>query len=169
MGSDSPSSSSSGKAGFSVGDPVTLVEFRRKGTIVAGPNQKGEYQVQCGALAIWVLAAKLALADASLSIEKPKEAVKKRKKSEKVVATQTRIRLDLHGMNRDEAIRKLESTLDLAMRSEGARGESVCIELIHGLGKGTIRDAVQKYLSQSKVISSFRPDVQNPGVTWVYL
>lgn len=156
------------KTSFSVGDSVLIVQFKRKGRIVAGPNQKGEFQVDCGGLPLWISAEKLALSDATPQKTAVKSSTKRRRKEVTSVGSST-LRLDLHGMRKDQALEKLEEMIDRAMRSEGARGESVCIELIHGLGTGTLRDAVWRYLKDCRVVSSFRQDSKNPGVTWIYL
>ena len=34
---------------------------------------------------------------------------------------------------------------------------------------GAVKAAVTEYLARSRAISSYREDVKNPGVTWVYL
>ena len=150
---------------FSIGDTVLVVQLRRRGTIAEGPNQRGELLVSFGALSAWIDPKKLAPSVAEAEPKKKAKDVVRRSAKQAAAREEHRIlRIDLHGMTREEALRLLEETLDRALRGEGA-----CLEVIHGLGKGTLRDAVNGYLRKSKVVKEYRPDTKNPGVTWVYL
>ncbi len=65
--------------------------------------------------------------------------------------------VDLHGMDRDDAIR----TLDAEISHHAAIGTEV-IEIIHGRGTGALRDAVRNHLKSNKLVAYFR-DADHPG------
>jgi len=59
--------------------------------------------------------------------------------------------LDLRGMQVDEALESVEAYLDKAIISSWDE-----VRLIHGKGTGALREAIHRYLSAQKSISSFR-------------
>ena len=77
--------------------------------------------------------------------------------------------VDLRGLHVDEALGKLDAFLSEAMLT-GLRE----VRIIHGLGTGRLRAAVQEYLSNSGVVKNFRlgeagRDPGGPGVTFAEL
>ena len=72
--------------------------------------------------------------------------------------------VDLHGLTRKEAEEVLERTLDQALL-ENARA----IEVIHGIGKGVLKKAVESFFQGRKQVAGIKEDLSNPGVIWVYL
>jgi DNA mismatch repair protein MutS2 len=60
--------------------------------------------------------------------------------------------LNLIGMRTAEALRKLESFLDQAFLTNQRE-----VRIVHGIGSGALRKAVQEYLSTSSYCASFRP------------
>jgi DNA mismatch repair protein MutS2 len=80
---------------------------------------------------------------------------------------ETALEISLIGLRAREAVAALDEFLDRAVR---ARHPSV--RIIHGIGSGTLRRAVQDYLATSSYCSSYRTgEAQsgNPGVTVVEL
>jgi len=67
-------------------------------------------------------------------------------------------RCDLRGMNSEEALIKVSQDLDRGFRSKLPR-----MVLIHGLGKGILRDVVRKYLGQAPYPLTFRPGRSGEG------
>jgi len=65
--------------------------------------------------------------------------------------------VDLHGLDRIDAIREL----DAYIASEAARGTEA-IEIIHGRGSGTLRQAVRAHLASHPLIALHR-DASHPG------
>ena len=161
---------SASEKSFRPGDSVVLSQLKRRGTVAEGPNHRGEYLIACGALSLWVSPAALERVDPGKESKRAaaKEATIRRPR-ETIRGGGATITIDLHGLSREDAVRKLEDALDRALRSEGARGESISLEVVHGIGSGAVRRAVHEYLAKSKVVASYRDDVANPGVTWVYL
>ncbi len=149
---------------YAVGDAVLLTQLRRRGTITEGPNRKGEYLVAVSTLTIWVAPDKFTRA---AHVDAPKQRVQGvvRRSAGSVSADSEHrvLRIDLHGMRREEALRKLEDAVDKTLR-----GDAACIEVVHGLGKGTLKEAVHEYLRKTKAVKNYRVDTANPGVTWVY-
>ena len=84
---------------------------------------------------------------------------RKKREADKSVLT-----VDLHGMSVDQAMEALEIALDRALLNELSR-----IELIHGRGRGILREASEKYLTSSKHVKRFALDPSNEGTTWIYL
>lgn len=72
--------------------------------------------------------------------------------------------IDLHGFTSEDAIRKVIEVLDEAIQTDIER-----LEIIHGIGTGTLKKAIHKFLSESGLVAEFKSDTVNPGVTWVYL
>jgi DNA mismatch repair protein MutS2 len=72
-------------------------------------------------------------------------------------------KLDLHGMRVLEAMAAVERMIDRAIIADLDR-----LEIVHGVGTGRIMMALHKYLATLDVVSSYRLDEINPGVTWVY-
>jgi DNA mismatch repair protein MutS2 len=72
-------------------------------------------------------------------------------------------RLDLHGMTVVEAIAAVEKRID-----EAIIGDIDRLEIIHGIGTGRLMTAIHQYLTKLSVIESYKMDMVNPGVTWVY-
>lgn len=73
-------------------------------------------------------------------------------------------KLDLHGKRVAEALAEVERFIDRAIIADLDR-----LEIVHGVGTGKIMMALHKYLSTQSVVSSYKLDDYNPGVTWIYL
>lgn len=72
-------------------------------------------------------------------------------------------RLDLHGLTVAEALHALETRLNQIAVAKFDR-----LEVLHGHGTGRVKQAVHRYLSESPLVSSFKLDEFNTGVTRVY-
>lgn len=68
--------------------------------------------------------------------------------------------IDLHGMDRDSAIRRVEQFISDAL---------LCgydeVQVIHGHGAGILKEALHRYLSSLSVVSHFALLPTNTGVT----
>jgi len=67
-------------------------------------------------------------------------------------------RCDLRGMTVDETLDAVSQGLDRAFRQRVPR-----LVLIHGLGKGVLRDAVREYLGRAPYACTFRPGRRGEG------
>ena len=146
---------------FSVGRHVRLSGFSSIFEILAGPNSKGEFEVCRGAIKMWVHPSKLSLCPAKKAGDSNKSLASN---SNPPQASKRLLRLDLHGYTIEQAKEQLEVAIDKALRENIEQ-----IEIIHGKGTGVLKEFVQKYLSEQKHISQFRPDDRNPGTTWAYI
>lgn len=70
--------------------------------------------------------------------------------------------VDLHGLTVDEAITRVERTVNDALLADAAE-----LRLIHGRGGGRIRGAVHRWLRDTPAVRGFRLDPGNAGVTIV--
>ncbi|MFN8388728.1 MAG: Smr/MutS family protein [Bdellovibrionota bacterium] len=142
------------------GASVRCPLFQGVGTILEGPNNKSELLVAFGSLKLWVPASQLSPLPAA------KESKKKGrlKPSESNSGSSKAIRLDLHGLAAHDAVVELERAIDQSLLKGIAR-----IEVIHGIGEGVLKRAVEAYLSRCNHISAFKLDDRNPGTTWVFL
>jgi DNA mismatch repair protein MutS2 len=71
---------------------------------------------------------------------------------------------DLRGLKVQDAIQEAQRYLDRAIRSRHDR-----VKLIHGLGSGALKNAVQSYLASSPYCASFHPGEQHEGGAGVTL
>lgn len=146
---------------YKVGDIVVMKSFKREAAVLE-ILPGGLYRISLGNLPLTVKEEELSLA------QKPSTAQKNKKKE---VTVQSTIRqgdekenLDLHGLTVADAIEALEAKLNRAVLSNLHR-----IKVVHGLGSGRVKEGVHSYLSTSTMISAYKVDEYNPGVTWVYL
>jgi DNA mismatch repair protein MutS2 len=72
--------------------------------------------------------------------------------------------IDLHGLTPDEALDVLDGFINDALLAGHAS-----VQVIHGRGAGTLRDAVHKRLGRIAAVRHVRVDPANPGVTIVTL
>lgn len=72
--------------------------------------------------------------------------------------------LDLHGETRETAVILLNDFIRDSLKLRNYK-----IVIIHGIGKGILRDAVHKELKRNKSVVSFKMDFFNPGCTVVEL
>ncbi len=73
-------------------------------------------------------------------------------------------KIDLHGMDREYALFKVKEFIDDCYK---LKYENIII--IHGIGKGILLEAVNKYLKKDKRVLEYKLDFMNPGCTLVCL
>lgn len=137
---------------------VYLKTLKRKAELLEGPDTDGKYLVQYGSFQLRIAAG---------DFEAVLPASKKKQKKPKPISTSVGDRtssIDLHGMTADEAIRQLETALDRALLKGVER-----LDVIHGIGTGTLLKATHAYLRNSKHVARFSVDERNQGTTLVYL
>ncbi len=72
--------------------------------------------------------------------------------------------LDLHGETRETAAILLNQFI-----KDNLKLRNYKVVIVHGIGKGIIRDTVQKELKKNKNVESYKIDFFNPGCTVVEL
>ena len=141
------------------GDTVTVAAINRQGTVIAGPDKSGAYQIQLGNM-------KMKCAPEELRL--PEDVPKPPKKKQPVGGTRTsrpgntereaRTELDIRGMASDEGLMEVDRFLDRCLMM-GIKN----VTIIHGKGTGVLRTAVQQHLRRLGYVKSQRPGMYGEG------
>jgi DNA mismatch repair protein MutS2 len=150
--------------GFKIKDEVLVVKLKRPGTVVE-VMKSGQFRVAvghlllvCDAQGLQPLDKKLKKAYAKYKAPPRHHPALKPTRDSKALET-----LDLHGVRVKEALEMVEKRIDRAIIADLDR-----VEIVHGIGAGKLKEAIHKYLAAVSVVSHFKVDDVNPGVTWVY-
>jgi DNA mismatch repair protein MutS2 len=73
-------------------------------------------------------------------------------------------KIDLHGMTVPDGLRAAEDALNRALLNG-----SESLEIIHGIGSGSLKKAVLNYLKSAPGVANISSSPHNPGSTLVYL
>jgi DNA mismatch repair protein MutS2 len=150
-------------ADFKEKDEVFILSLKKLGTVL-GASKSGGFFVQVGSLRIECRPEDLQpRATLSKSLEKTLKRMAKPVAGTRKTVSDRPVKLDLHGMRVEDALRTVEKAMDRAIIDGVAR-----MEIVHGIGAGKIRSALHQYLASLPIIETYRVDDQNPGVTWVY-
>ncbi|MCQ2546254.1 MAG: endonuclease MutS2 [Clostridia bacterium] len=151
---------------LSLGDRVKILTFGQNGEICELPDEKGEMQVQVGAMKFGVNIKDIML------IDQPKKSSGRRKSStygsmyrEKAKTVSTSI--DLRGKNLDDAAMDMEKYIDDAFISGLPE-----VTIIHGRGEGILSKGLRAQLRKNKHVKEYRRggfDEGGDGVTVVKL
>ncbi len=148
---------------FKAKDEVFVASVKRLG-VVLSKVKPGLYEVQVGPVRLQCKAEDLTpRAALSKTLEKTLRGLAKPVSGSRKTLSDKPVKLDLHGLRVEDAMRAVETAMDKAIL-EG----TVRMEIVHGIGAGKIRAALHQYLSTLPIIENYRVDDQNPGVTWVY-
>jgi len=128
------------------GQRVRSVQYQITGNINKIFKGKNEVEIEKEGL-------KLTVPVSDIEILNENGQVQKSKAVEQIVNSPLNIHneLDLRGLMTEEAILELQSYIDKAILSNWNE-----VRIVHGKGTGTLRKAVQQYLSSVKEIKSFR-------------
>lgn len=137
------------------GDAVFVRGMNISGTLVSLPQDGGDAEVGIGNVRIQVQPSRLALAEqpADSQPERPQPAV-----SIDIGPMLDTGELDIRGMRADESLAQLEQFLDKAAR-DGFRS----VRIIHGRGKGILRNVVREHLARHPLARSFEPESRERG------
>lgn len=138
---------------LSVGDLVMVHSMGVKGTVMSLPNAKGKCFVQMGIMRSEVNADDLELLEEE-TLQNRKEQLRERSGAGKIKmmkSLQVSPSINLIGKTVDEAIALLDKYLDDAYLAKLHQ-----ITIIHGVGTGALRNAVQAHLKKSKYIKTYR-------------
>ena len=131
-----------------VGSHVFVARYGQDGTVLSLSENKAEVQ-------IGVIRIKVKREDLQVLAPEKSEVVNLPKGATMSFLTS---RIDLHGMNVDEALWDLGAHIDKAFMS-GVRQ----IEVIHGIGTGTLRKAVVEYVKKHPSVASYRMGKASEG------
>ena len=130
-----------------LGESVRIISIDKFGEVETLPDEKGDLNIQVG-----IMSVRSNIKDIERS--ESKEEVKAEKKTRSINKAKSKnisSELNLIGRTVDEAILLLDKYLDDAYL---ARLKEV--RIIHGKGTGTLRDAIRKYLQNSKHVIEYR-------------
>ena len=130
-----------------LGESVRIISIDKFGEVETLPDEKGDLNIQVG-----IMSVRSNIKDIERS--ESKEEVKAEKKTRSINKAKSKnisSELNLIGRTVDEAILLLDKYLDDAYL---ARLKEV--RIIHGKGTGTLRDAIRKYLQNSKHVVEYR-------------
>lgn len=138
---------------LSIGDLVMVHSMGVKGTVMSLPNTKGKCFVQIGIMRSEVNADDLELLEEE-TLQNRKEQLRERSGAGKIKMMKSlhvSSSINLIGKTVDEAIALLDKYLDDAYLAKLHQ-----ITIIHGVGTGALRNAVQAHLKKSKYIKTYR-------------
>lgn len=130
-----------------LGESVRIISIDKFGEVETLPDDKGDLNIQVG-----IMSVRSNINDIERSESKEEVKVEKKTKSiNKAKSKNISSEINLIGRTVEEAILLLDKYLDDAYL---ARLKEV--RIIHGKGTGTLRDAVRKYLQNSKHVIKYR-------------
>lgn len=136
---------------LAIGDIVMVHSMGVKGTVSSLPNSKGKCFVQMGILRSEVEVGDLELLEQETKAAKKEAKITHAHNMKMAKASTISTQINLIGKTVDEALGLLDKYLDDAYL---ARLHQATI--IHGVGTGALRNAVQNHCKRSKLVKSYR-------------
>lgn len=136
----------------SLGMEAFLPSLNQRVIVISMPDNKGDVQVEAGIMKI-----KANLKDLRKVNDAPKQKEKK-KRSLKLNLKEIESRIDLRGLDAEEAIYKTDKYLDEAYLSN--LGE---VTVVHGKGTGVLRKAINDMLKRHPHVKSYRLGIYGEG------
>lgn len=134
-----------------VGDIVMVHSMGVKGTVSTEPNAKGKCFVQMGILRSEVNVKDLELLEQETKAAKKEANITHSRNLKMSKAMNISPEINLIGNTVDQALALLDKYLDDAYLAKLHQ-----VTIIHGMGTGALRNAVQNHLKKSKYIKSYR-------------
>ena len=139
---------------LAVGDSAYVRGLNLSGTIVSLPQDGGDAEVGIGSIRIQVQQSRLSLIESRESRPDQPEA----KVSIEIGPMLDSGELDIRGMRAEESVAQLEQFLDKAVRDGFSS-----VRIIHGKGKGVLRNAVREHLNRHPLARSFEAEARERG------
>lgn len=136
---------------LSIGDIVMVHSMGVKGTVSTLPNNKGKCFVQMGILRSEVDIKDLELLEQETKAAKKEAAITHARNMKMTKAMTISSELNLIGKTVSEALALLDKYLDDAYLAKLHQ-----VTIIHGMGTGALRTAVQNYCKRCKYVDSYR-------------
>lgn len=130
-----------------LGMEAFLPSLNQNVVIISMPDNKGEVQVEAGIMKISVKVKDLRVVEKSVSKAQKKKAKRELKLNKKSVES----RVDLRGMDSQEALYVVDKYLD-----EAYMGNLAEVTIVHGKGTGILRKEVSTMLKRHPHVKSFR-------------
>jgi len=146
-GAAADASSPEAPRAIAVGQRVRVVDLGVDAEVVTGPDAEGRVRLRRGSWNIESHASRLAAAasDAGAPEARPLPATWNTSEESPSLS------LDLRGMERDEALAALDAGLDRATRVGLSE-----LRIVHGIGRGVLRSAVERHLRDHPQVDSQR-------------
>lgn len=141
-----------------VGDIVMVHSMGVKGTVSTEPSSKGKCFVQMGILRSEIDVSDLELLEQETRAAKKEAAVTHAGNMKMAKAMTISPEINLIGSTVDEAISQLDKYIDDAYLAKLHQ-----VTIIHGMGTGALRNAVQNYCRKCKHIKSYRMGAYGEG------
>ncbi len=143
-----------------LGDTVWISKLQQNGKIVAKQGLD-RYTVQVGSN-------KFQLRRSDLEEQQPGKAQRSQPSRPADPLSEVRLhrapsKIDLHGLNAEDARERVETAIDQAIRASLDR-----LEIVHGKGSGVLREVTHSVIKDIPTITRFVCDPLNPGVTIAY-
>jgi len=135
------------------GDRVRILTLGAEGTVLAPPDDRGEVQLQAGAMKFKAPLAQLRM----VSEAQPKEKTTVKARTGALTRTVSP-ECDVRGMNLEEALSAVQLYLDEAVLASLNE-----VYIIHGKGTGILRAGIQQDLRKNRHVKSFRRGVYGEG------
>lgn len=149
---------------YPAGSSVNVKTLGQDAIVQGAPNAKGEVPVLSNSMRLFVHWTSLSAPKAPQN-QTPTLA---RKSGIVTLSLQSEDReIDLRGQRVEEALERLESELDIAVRNKEER-----IRVIHGHGTEALKKAVRTYFTRSVYVKKWKagdPSLGGDGITWVEL
>ena len=157
---------------LSIGATVAVRTFGNKRGVIIAVGRDGRYQVRIETVTMWCREVDLTVA--AEPRKKPERNRPRRHRDTEEYHGSLGAsgpprpdappgRVDLHGLRVEEALARVVDEIDRSLLRGADR-----VEIVHGKGSGRIREAVHRQLGSMSVVSAFRLDPGNPGVTWAH-
>jgi DNA mismatch repair protein MutS2 len=143
------------------GAVVAVRTFGNKRGVVIAVNRDGRCQVRIEGITMWCDEEDLTVPAGSRK-KRAGDRPPRHGDAEEDVAPPGRV--DLHGLSVEEALPRVVDEIDRSLLRGADR-----VEVVHGKGSGRLKEAVHRQLASMPVVSAYRLDPQNPGVTWAHL
>jgi DNA mismatch repair protein MutS2 len=134
------------------GRRVRVTDLGVEAEVVAGPDDEGRVTLRRGSWTIHSRAERLVPAAGAAEERRPVSG------SWSLPEGGAVLDVDLRGLDVDEALRTLDEGLDRAVLA-GFRE----LRIVHGIGKGVLREAVQRHLRAHAQVTGQRMALQNEG------
>ena len=134
-----------------IGDIVMVHSMGIKGTVSTLPNSKGKCFVQMGILRSEVSVSDLELLEQETKAAKKEASITHARNMKMAKAMTISPGINLIGKTVDEALFLLDKYLDDAYLAKLHQ-----VTIIHGVGTGALRNAVQNHCKKSKYVKSYR-------------
>jgi len=148
--------------GVALGDHVAIPALNATGVILSTPDADGRVRVKIGGATAVLPMAQLRRAGGAAEARAAAEEKPLRGRGAIAEIPETSTEIDVRGFEADDAVRAVERFLEDAAMS----GHQLA-RIIHGKGRGILRDEMKRFLSKNTLVKEFRLGEMGEGGTGV--